>query len=229
MRRSRLPLPVCLGLIALVGCSEPPLAPDAAVTPQFGKGGGSGGGTIAKRLDFEFVPGTSIASDGLGIYEDGVCGTVGTWGDIAVFDPFASIPRSQTSACSGLPTRSATITLALLHGPAADHSQDQVVTSQGAGSYAVDQVKVGAAGGGVVNMYGPCNTVDRRGNVGGTGLRLNPGSYPGTDGMITEDLGGGVWRFHTAAYPENVAYCQDASGAVTYWHVDIDVAARLAG
>jgi len=219
----------CSALLAVLGCSDTPLDPGQAVAPQFAKGGSSGGTGTSKRLDFDVVPGTSINGDGLGTYQDGVCGTVGVWTDVVVLDPFTSIPRSQRTACAGLPQRSATITLALLHGAASDHSLDQVVSTSGAGTYAIDQLKIGALGGGVVNMYGPCNSVDRKGNLGGTGLRLNPSSYPGTSGVISEDLGGGAWRFRTPSFPDNMAYCQDPSGTVTYWHVDIDVTAQIVG
>ena len=222
----------CVAILAVPSCSDAPLDPGPAIGPQLAKGGGggsAGGGSTDQRLDFDFPAGSSITSDGLGTYRDGICGTVGVWSDIVAVAPFTSIPRSQRTACAGLPQRSATITLALLHGAAADHSDDRVVSAHPAGTYTVDQVKVGSLGGGVVNMQGPCNAIDRKGNyAGGTGLRLNPNSYPGTSGIISDDLGGGMWRFHTADFPDNLAYCEE-NGTVTYWHVDIDLTAQIVG
>lgn len=221
---------LCFMLLALAGCGDTPVGPASETAPQFAKGGGSGGGgsrTTTQHLNFDFGAVDALHDDGGGTYVDGFCGTVGLWSDIVFLGPAGgSIPKSQTTFCADK-MRSARITLDLLHGSPdpADHSAD--APSDG-GTWGVGNVKFGAHGG-VVNMYGPCNSVDRRGNWGGTGLRWNSESYPGSNNLVQEDLGGGAHRFFTEAYPDNLAYCQDVDGNVSYWHVALDVTLQIVG
>jgi len=228
----RIRLSPVLGLVALAvaGCSDTPLQPSVDAAPQFAKGGGAGGGggTTVQRVNFDLGASDALNDDGGGVYLDQVCGTVGSWADILFLSPAeGSIPKSQKAACANA-MRSATITLAVSHGSAdpADHSADAPADG---GTWEIGNVKFGSAGGAVVNMYGPCNSQDSRGRWGGTGLRFNAASYPGSSNVISDDLGGGAWRFHTGAYPDNMAYCQLQDGTGTFWHVDLDVAVQIVG
>lgn len=224
-------LPI-LGLVALAvaGCSDNPLQPSVDATPQFAKGGGAGGGggTTVRRVNFNLDASDALNDDGGGVYLDGICGTVGQWGDILALSPAeGSIPKSQKASCAGN-MRSATITLDYRHGSAdpTDHSLDS--SAQG-GTWPVGNVKFGSAHGGLVNMYGPCNRQDSRGRWGGTGMRFNSASYPGSSNVVSEDLSNGAWRFHTQSYPDNMAYCQLEDGTVTWWHVDLDIGVQIVG
>ena len=181
------------------------------------------GGTVTQRADFTISDaGMSLVSDGKGTYTDGVCGVVGTsTTDITHLAPAgASVPKAQKASCTGIAPRAATLTLAVRHlsdDPHVDDAQSPV----GSGAFPVQNVKFGwgAALATTINASPACGTV---------GLRFTPVTYPGTDNVLREGLGGGLWRMRTSPFPNNRAYCE-VNGVPSYWHVDLDIRVQIHG
>jgi hypothetical protein len=199
-------------LLGIAACEDAPtLGPD--VTASFAKSG-------TQRVDFTITDvGTSLVSDGKGVYADGVCGVTGSWAsDVTHLAPAeAKIPRSQQAACAGIAPRAATLTLAVRHLSDVPHLDDNG-SPVGSGSFSVSNVKFG---------WGSANaTTVNAGNCGTVGLRFTSTTYPGTDNLVREDLGGGSWHMYTLPWPNNRAYCQ-INGAGTYWHVPMDVYVQI--
>jgi hypothetical protein len=92
----------------------------------------------------------------------------------------------------------------------------------GAGTFALDNVKFDLTGLMVVNATPACHKIGRNGKLTGRGLRFDPVNAAGSNAVMVEDLGGGLWHFFSAPYPNNLAYCEDNSG-VSFWHVNVDL------
>jgi hypothetical protein len=182
------------------------------------------GGTTTQRVDFTITDaGLSLASDGKGIYSDGVCGSWGSWADVLFLAPaYSKVPKSQQAACAGLAPRVATVTLAVRHVSDDPHVDD--AASPGSGTFSVQNVKFGygAALATIINATGSmpfCGTL---------GLRYTSVTFPGTSDVVRDDVGGGLWHMYTRPWPDNVAYCENG-GVAAYWHVSLDLHVQILG
>ena len=209
-----------LAILTLVisACSDSASAPTPAGGLSLAKGG-----PTTQTVDFTITDaGMSVVSDGKGTYRNGVCGVTGTWSsDVLFLAPAgSSVPKSQQVACTGIAPRGATLNLTVRHvsdDPHVDDAQAPV----GHGSYAVQNIKFGfgSAGASTVNAAGSCGTI---------GLRFSPITYPGSDDLIRDDLGGGRWHMYSRPWPDDVAYCANGT-SVTFWHVAVDLYVQVVG
>jgi hypothetical protein len=179
------------------------------------------GGPTVQRADFTIADaGMSVVSDGKGQYRDGVCGVVGSWASdvtyLAVAD--GSIPKSQQASCTGIAPRAAKLTLAVRHLSDNPHVDD-VQSPVGGGVFSVSNIKFG---------WGTAlaTTVNAPFSCGAIGLRFTSVTYPGTDNVVRDNLGNGVWHMYTRPFPDNRAYCE-VGGVPTYWHVSLDVTVAI--
>lgn len=198
-------------------CTDSPIEPFTHIEPSLAKGG-----PVTQKVDFTISDvGTSLRSDGKGLYPNGVCGVVGTWSTILFLAPAgASIPRSQQAACAGIAPRAVTLTLVVRHLSDSPHVDDSQAR-EGSGSFAVQNVKFGfgAADATTINAAPSCGTI---------GLRFSPVTYPGSNDLVRVDLGGGQWHMYSQPWPNDVAYCANGS-SVAYWHVVVDLRVQLVG
>lgn len=206
----------CLLLVTLaVGCSDSS-APSLTMEVSLAKGGGS----PTQKVEYT-ISGTdmSLVGDGKGAYRNGTCGVIGTWDEILYLSPTgANIPRAQKADCSGIAPRSATLTLAVRHISDNPHVDD---ASQPPSSYAVQNVKFGFGA-------AQATTINAPPSCGQVGLRFTAVTYPGSDHVVREDVGGGLWRMYTRPWPDNRAYCENG-GVVTFWHVSFDLYVQIIG
>jgi hypothetical protein len=200
-------------LLAATACSESPTSAPA-IEPSFARG------SQVPRADFTILDaGMSLVSDGKGTYVDGMCGVWGSWTtDQTYLAPAgAKVPKSQQATCEGIAPRTATLTLAVRHvsDDGVNHVDD-ANSPVGSGVFAVSDVKFawGGAQATVVNASpAPCGTI---------GLRFTSVTYPGTNNVVRDDLGGGLWHMYTQPWPDNIAYCE-VGGVASYWHVALDL------
>jgi len=205
---------IAAGFMAtIVACGES-TAPSLPIQVALAKGG-----TTTQRADFSITD-AHLAGDGNGTYVDGTCGVWGSsTSDLVYLAPAeAKIPRSQKTSCMGIAPRTASLSLAVRHLTDSPHIDDSQ-SPAGSGVFDVANIKLGwgTAQAVIINALGTCETV---------GLRFAPATYPGTDTVVREDLGGGLWRMHTRPWPDNRAYCV-IGGVATYWHVDMDVQVQI--
>ncbi|MFN8582870.1 MAG: hypothetical protein U0163_18090 [Gemmatimonadaceae bacterium] len=202
---------------ALVACSD--RTADRSIgpfEPFLAKGGPS-----TKSVDFDISDaGFSLTSDGKGTYRNGICGVVATSTDAGLHLAPAegSIPKSQRAACAGIAPRAGTVRFELRHvsdNPHVDDSQ----SPPGSGVFNLGNVKFGsgAAQAVTINSSAACGTA---------GMRFTPVTYPGSDSVIREDLGGGAWHMYTQPWPNNKGYCEN-NGVVSYWHVSFDLQLQI--
>ncbi|HSG08645.1 MAG TPA: hypothetical protein VLA36_09810 [Longimicrobiales bacterium] len=201
-----------LTLLFAASCTESPATDPLTPEPSFAKGG-----RTTKRADFTINSGgMSLVSDGKGIYQDDVCGVWGSWtADLTYLAPaYTTVRKAQ---CADIAPRAATLTLAVRHLSDAPHLDD-TESPAGSGVFSVTDVSFGwgANQTTTVNAAFVCTT----------GIRFSAAAYPGTDDVVREDLGGGLWRMYTRPYPHNRAWC-DVNGVSTYWHVDLDVLVQM--
>jgi len=175
--------------------------------------------------------GTDLVSDGKGAYQNNICGvwsvanlwSTGTWG-FQLTPAGVSIPKSEKAACTGIAPRTATMRLAVKHLSNSPHLDDPA--SSAGGIYSVGNLALTYSGGSLFNGPTPCYYVSRNGSLSGKGLRLDSQNYPGSDDLIREDLGNGLWHLYTAPYPNNLAYCEGTAG-ISYWHVVVNVQVQI--
>jgi len=228
---SRLPL-YRLGIaIALAtACNDPsttPVEPGA----QLAKGGPNP--TQYSSVTTILDAGADLVSDGKGAYQDNVCGvwsvanlwSTGTWG-FQLSPAGISIPKSERAACTGIAPRTATMRLAVKHLSDSPHLDDPA--SPDGGTYSLGNLALTYTGGSLFNGPTPCYYVSRNGSLSGKGLRLDSQNYPGSDDLIREDLGNGLWHIHTAPWPDNLAFCEGDTGT-SYWHVVVNVQVQIQG
>lgn len=180
------------------------------------------GGTTTQRVDFTITDaGLSLVSDGKGTYQDGVCGSWGSWSnDVMFLAPNNSkIPKSQQASCTGIAPRRATVALAVKHLSDNPHVDDDQ-SPTGGGVYEVANVKFGF-GSALATTINATTAF-----CGSAGLRFTPVTYPGSSDTIREDLGGGLWHMYTRPWPDNKAYCEN-NGVVAFWHVSFDLYAHV--
>jgi hypothetical protein len=210
------------GLVTLTlvisACSDSVSAPTPAGQLSLAKGG-----PTSENVDFTITDaGMSVVSDGKGTYRNGVCGVLGTWSsDVLFLAPAgSSVPKSQKVACAGIAPRGATLNLTVRHVSDDPHVDDDQAPA-GHGSYAVQNIKFG---------FGPAgaSTVNAAGSCGSIGLRFSPITYPGSDDLIRDDLGGGRWHMYSRPWPDDVAYCDNGT-SVTFWHVAVDLYVQVVG
>jgi hypothetical protein len=169
---------------------------------------------------------TDLTSDGKGEYRDGVCGVIAyTIPDVEpgfhMSPAGGSIPKSQTAACAGIAPRAATLRLGLQHLSSTPHVDDPAPAI--GGSFPLGNLASSPLGATKINSGGGvCFHVDRRGSLSGRGLRFDPVNYPGSNSLIRDNLGGGQYHIYSAAYPDNIAYCEGDTG-ITFWHVVVDL------
>ncbi len=206
-----------VAVLALGACTDPDssrlLEPDVSLA--------KGGGTTTDYLEYTIAnTGVGLGNDGKGTYRHGVCGVVGTWssGAIHLGPAEGRIPKSQTAACAGIAPRAATLVLASKHISDSPHVDD-TLSPPGSGTFAVGNVKFGTG-------TAQATTINSTARCGTAGLRFTPVTYPGTDNVIREDLGGGLWHMYTQAWPNNRAYCSDGT-TVSYWHVSLDITLQI--
>jgi hypothetical protein len=214
MNTFRAPRFLALTLV-VVACSDAPADPLRPGGLSLAKGGSTN-----QTVDFTITDaGMSVVSDGKGTYRNGICGVSGSWSaDVLFLAPAgSSVPKSQQAACAGIAPRGASLNLALRHVSSSPH----VDVAEAAVGYAIQNIKFGfgAAGATTVNAAGSCGTV---------GLRFSPITYPGSNDLIREDLGGGRWHMYSRPWPDNVAYCANGS-AGAYWHVSVDLSVQVTG
>ena len=160
----------------------------------------------------------SLVSDGKGIYRNGICGVLAGFYHMAPAG--ASIPKSQKAACAGIAPRGATLTLAVRHVSDNPHV-DNAASPAGSGSWALQNVKFGSAAPQqtTINAAPSCG-------ASGVGMRFASAVYPGSDDVVREDLGGGLWHMYTQPWPNNKAYCVQ-NGVVTFWHVSFEMYVQI--
>jgi len=193
-------------LVAVSACTDTPTSAPA-VDPLFAK-------STTQRADFTIIDTGSLVGDGNGAYVDGVCGVFGSWTtNVTHLAPAGTrVPKSQQASCTGIAPRAATLTLAVRHLSDSPHVDD---ASSPIGSFPVTDVKFGWGS-------AQATTVNASPSCGTAGLRFTSATYPGTDNVVRQDLGGGMWHMYTNAWPDNRAYCE-VNGQATYWHVDLDI------
>lgn len=209
-------LPLSLLVVAAVGCGDP-ASPRMPIDVGLAKGG-----TTTQRVDFTITDaGLSLSSDGKGVYQDGVCGSWGSWADVLFLAPaYSKVPKSQQAACVDLAPRAATVTLAVRHMSDDPHVDDSA-SAPGSGTFSVQNVKFGygAALATIINATGStpfCGTL---------GLRYTSQTFPGTSDVARDSLGGGRWHMYTRP-SEDIAYCEN-DGVAAYWHVSFDLEVQV--
>lgn len=168
--------------------------------------------------------GNSLASDGKGVYTDGVCGVVAWWssdGGFYLSTALGRIPRSQRDACAGIAPRAATVTLALRHVSDDPHVDESPSPS----AFTVVNIKFGDGAAQATTINAGNNGTPICGTLG---LRYTSVTFPGSSDVIREDLGSGLWHMYTRPWPDNMAYCENG-GIVTFWHVSFDLYAQILG
>jgi hypothetical protein len=209
-------------IITAVACSDATLSPDLPFDPVSAKGGPS----TTQRADWTITDaGLNLTSDGKGPYKDGICGASGVWGtDVThLATGQAKIPRSQQASCVGIAPRKAAVTLAVRHISDNPHVDD-AASPAGSGTFDVANVKFGWG-------EAMATTINASGSTpfcGSLGLRYTPVTFPGTNHVVREDLGGGLWRMYTRPWPENIAYCEN-NDIAAYWHVSFDLYVQIIG
>lgn len=203
----------------MIACGDPaaPLDSPGALLAK--------GGPTTQRVDFTITDaGLSLASDGNGVYRDGVCGSWGSWADVLFLAPaYSKVPKSQQADCAGIAPRAATVTLAVRH-LSDDPHMDDAVSPSGSGTFSVQNVKFGygTALATIINATGStpfCGTL---------GLRFTSVTFPGSSDVVREDQGGGLWHMYTRPWPDNIGYCENG-GVAAYWHVSFDLYAQILG
>lgn len=219
-------------MLVAASCSEPSTVPDGPGA-ELAKGGPAP--TQVPIVMTLVDAGTDLVSDGKGAYQNGVCGVSavanfdGTAWGFQMSPTGASIPKSQAVACAGIAPRAGTITLALKHvsdGPLADDHVD--VTAGNGGTFNLQNLALTAAGGSKINGPTPCYHVARNGSLSGLGLRLDSQNFPGSNNLIRDNLGNGLWHIYSAPWPGNMAYCEGDNG-VSFWHVVVDIQVQILG
>ncbi len=219
---SRLPLK-CLAIVLVVGavsCGDPSTTPNE--TPaQLAKGGPN----PTQFLSVTTIEdaGTDLTSDGKGPYQNNVCGVssvanlwnTGTWG-FQMAPNAVRIPKSQAAACAGIAPRAASLRLAVKHLSSTPVHVDDIAPVD-AGTFALGNLALTSLGGSLFNSAAPC---------GLRGLRLDSQNFPGSNDLIREELGNGLWHLYTAAYPANLAYCEN-NGVISYWHVVMSIRVQV--
>lgn len=201
-------------IAAAAACSQDPSSLPVQPDALLAKGGP---GTTTQPVDFTIVDGGfSLASDGKDTYRDGTCGVLASWSSntISLSPAGGKIPKSQQASCTGIAPRAASLTLALRHISDSPHVDD-AASPPGSGAFNVLNVKFGTG-------TAQATTINSSAACGTAGLRFTPVTYPGTDHVVREDLGGGLWRMYTRPWPDNKAYCE-FNGTPTYWHVSLDL------
>ena len=198
----------------VTGCADAPISPPGGTEPALAKSGPS-----TQRVEFTINgAGMDVTGDNKGAYRDGVCGVLGTWSDILFLGPVGGrITKAEQASCAGIAPRSVTFTRSLRHVSDSPHI-DELETPQ---AYSVQNIKFGfgAAQATTINSSAPCGTA---------GLRFTSITYPGSDFVVREDLGGGRWHLYTRPWPDNRAYCEH-NGVVTFWHVSFDMHVQVIG
>lgn len=228
---SRVPsqcLAVALAL-ATVSCSDLSTIPDQP-TVELAKGGPPQT-SLPIAMTFEDA-GADLVSDGKGPYQSNVCGVAaaanldGTAWGFQMSPRGANIPKSQTAACAGIAPRSGTIRLTLKHVSDSPHVDDPA--GSGGGTFSLGNLALTAAGGSKINGPTPCYHVGHNGSLSGLGLRLDSQNFPGSNNLIRENLGNGLWHIYTAPYPGNLAYCEGDNG-ISFWHVVVNIRVQILG
>ncbi|HEX9165385.1 MAG TPA: hypothetical protein VF862_05715 [Gemmatimonadales bacterium] len=216
---------VCAGFtVAVLACTEGPTVDQAdpgGTGPELAPPSSS-----QVPLEITLAPGTDLIPDGKGSYRDGVCGVFAKWTDSDAgaslnFVPGSSVPKSQIAACAGIAPR--TISLALRVKHLNDDPHEDVTDGPGSGTFAMNQFAMAVGGGTKINAPPACFLVSRTGKVSGRGLRFDADNYVGSDDLIREDQGNGLWRFYSP--PDALAWCEDNSG-ISLWHVVVDFTAQ---
>ena len=207
-----------LTLVTAIGCSDRALTTSLGHEASLAKGGPP----APQRVDFTITDaGLSLQSDGKGIYRDGVCGVFGSLStDVMFLGPdYTRIPKSQQAACAGIAPRAASVTLALRHVSDNPHVDEEVSPS----GFNVVNVKFGFGAAAATTVNAGNNGTPICGTLG---LRFTSVTFPGSDDVIRDDLGGGLWHMYTRPWPDNKGYCEN-NGVVAFWHVSFDLNAQV--
>jgi hypothetical protein len=217
----RMSLVLCGLVLAGMACAE---APREGTTDLMGP----------QLAPFTTVPGEvtlvagDLVADGKGPYRDGVCGVSARFtspaeGLFKLAPSASSIPKSQTAACAGIAPRTATLLLHTRHlndDPHLDDSENPA----GSGAFGLLNFQPYQGAGTLINAPPACFIVGKSGRVTGRGLRFDADNYAGSDDLIREDLGDGLWRISSP--PGALAWCEDNSG-ISRWHVNVVLLAQV--